>query len=204
MPVLNFEKQIVRLKIVYYGPGLSGKTTNLQMLHRAYPQGRRGELVQLDTDVDRTLYFDYFPGDLGNMGNFQIKLDFFTVPGQLHYNHTRRMVLDGVDGLVFVADSSPEREVSNLRSLQNLQENLASFGRDLGSVPHVFQWNKRDLRRCLPIATLESDLNLHGAPSNGAIAISRIGVWETQRKIVRLTLKSFRTNQSRMGVRSHV
>ena len=147
------------LKVVYYGPGLSGKTTNLVQLHQRCPRGQRGALVQLDTESERTLFFDYFPLNVGNLGGYKVKVDFFTVPGQSFYQATRRAVLEGVDGLVFVADSAEDREGANMVARSDLVKNLEATGRTLESVRHVYQWNKRDVRRPLPLRFLEQMLN---------------------------------------------
>lgn len=187
----------VCLKIVFYGPGLSGKTTNLLRLHERLPSDARGELIQLDTDTERTLFFDYFPASAGKVGKYTIKLDFFTVPGQSFYAATREAVLFGVDGLVFVADSSPEREQANLVSHADMVSTLAAQGRDLATMPHVYQWNKRDLKRALPTRLMSSMLNPHGASEFEAIASEGVGVHETQQEIARLALAALTKPQQR-------
>ena len=180
------------LKVVYYGPGLSGKTTNLVQLHQRCPRGQRGALVQLDTESERTLFFDYFPLNVGNLGGYKVKVDFFTVPGQSFYQATRRAVLEGVDGLVFVADSAEDREGANMVARSDLVKNLEATGRTLESVPHVYQWNKRDVRRPLPLRFLEQMLNPEAAPSIEARAHEGIGVWETQNAALKLVFESLR------------
>lgn len=192
MPHFNRLKREVALKIVYYGPGLSGKTTNLVALHGRYPEGQRGRLVKLDTEQERTLFFDYFPVSLGTVRGFAVRVDFFTVPGQSYYNVTRRTVLTGADGIVFVADSDPRREEANLVSHQNMIENLEKVGLAIGAIPVVYQWNKRDLPNPLPTSVLELQLNPGRHPSIEAVASRGEGVWETERQILALTLKSLR------------
>lgn len=182
----------VVVKVVYYGPGLSGKTTNLVQLHQLCPKNQRGALVQLDTETERTLFFDYFPLVAGQLKGFRVKVDFFTVPGQSFYHATRRAVLEGVDGFVFVADSNEDREGANLVSREDLARNLLETGRSLEEVPHVFQWNKRDARRVTPIPVLEAMLNPGGAPSFAAIASRGEGVWETQTALSRLVFERLR------------
>lgn len=189
---INRTAREIALKIVYYGPGLCGKTTNLVRLHGEYATDQRGALVKLDTETERTLFFDYFPIALGTVGGHRVKIDFFTVPGQSFYQATRQAVLEGVDGIVFVADSSPDREEANLVSHDDLVRTLAARGRDLGQIPHVCQWNKRDLRDALPVALLDRALNPHRAPTVEAVASSGVGVWETQNRIVRDVLQVLR------------
>jgi mutual gliding-motility protein MglA len=185
---INRRRNEIGIKIVYYGPGLSGKTTNLEWLHRRLPNDRRGDLIQLATETERTLFFDYFPYSLGSSGEYAIKVDFFTVPGQSFYHETRRAVLDGVDGIVFVADSDPSREQANELARMDMVRSLADRGRDLADVPHVYQWNKRDTRSPVPVRFLERVLNPEGAPSFEAIAVSGSGVLETQDAVVREVL----------------
>ena len=192
MPYIVPASRSLRVKIVYYGPGLSGKTTNLMKLYEAFPPTSRGKLIQLDTETERTLFFDYFPLSLGTLGNYKIKVDFFTVPGQSFYNATRRTVLEGADGVVFVADSSERREQANLVALKNMHQNLESLGISIDQLPIVFQWNKRDASDALPISVLESTLNPKKAPSVPAVASRCEGVHETHSLIVRAVLERIR------------
>lgn len=185
---INARKNELNLKVVYYGPGLSGKTTNLVWLHARLPVAHRGDLVQLDTETERTLFFDYFPYRLGDAGRYRIKIDFFTVPGQSFYQATRRAVLDGVDGIVFVADSDPHREQANLLAREDMVSSLAERGRELGDVPLVYQWNKRDVPKATPVSLLERLLNPEGAPAVEAVACDGVGVFETQDLLVRQVL----------------
>lgn len=189
---INRAAREISLKVVYYGPGLGGKTTNLVRLHASCSAEQRGELIRLDTETERTLFFDYFPLAFGTIGGHRVKIDFFTVPGQSFYRNTRQAVLEGVDGLVFVADSQPDREEANLVSREDLVGSLAARGRTLADVPHVYQWNKRDVHRATPVRVLERALNPEGAPALEAIATSGVGVWETQAQIVRLVLLGLR------------
>lgn len=181
---VNVAKRLVTVKVVYYGPGLSGKTVNLRHLHGDFPQDARGALLEFDTETERTLFFDYFPAVLGRIGEFRVKVDFFTVPGQSFYQATRRAVLEGCDGIVFVADSGEAREDANLQSRDDMVRTLGAMGRSLDEVPHVYQWNKRDLPDAMPIAWLESALNPERAPSFPAVALRGEGVWETHEGIL--------------------
>ena len=193
MARINPTKRQVTVKLVYYGPGLSGKTTNLRHLHEVYPHQERGDMVELDTETERTLFFDYFPANLGTIAGFGLKADFFTVPGQSFYNATRRAVLEGADGIAFVADSSEQREEANLVTLANLHENLAASHRELADIPMVFQWNKRDLPDALPTRLLERQLNERGLPSFEAVAVDGQGVWETQKALLAAVLQDLRS-----------
>lgn len=188
---------LLTVKIVYYGPGLSGKTTNLQWLHEAYPPDTRGDLVKLDTESERTLFFDYFPASLGRIGRYRVKANFFTVPGQSFYNATRRTVIAGADGIVFVADSRASREEANLVSLANLEANMSATGRGIDRVPLVFQWNKRDAPDAVPEKLLQRMLNPHGRPAFGAVAMRGEGVWDTQAAILQQVMQMLRTQASR-------
>lgn len=192
MAQFNRAKREVALKIVYYGPGLAGKTTNLVRLHDHYPARAKGELVQLDTEQERTLFFDYFPGVLGKIRGYDIRVDYFTVPGQSYYNITRRTVLSGADGVVFVADSDPRREQANVTAHANLIENLAYFGVASAELPIVYQWNKRDVAGALPTRVLEQALNTRGAPSFDAVATEGVGVRETERAVLNSVLRTMR------------
>ena len=150
MVQINFAAREVNCKIVYYGPGLSGKTTNLEMIHTKIPASHRGELTSIATEGDRTLFFDFMPLDLGKIGGMTTRFQLYTVPGQVYYNATRKLVLQGVDGIIFVADSQQGKLQENIDSLRNLEENLAEYGLDLTAIPHVFQYNKRDLPNIIP------------------------------------------------------
>ncbi|MGD0525243.1 MAG: GTPase domain-containing protein, partial [Polyangiaceae bacterium] len=192
MPTLNRLKRELLLKIVFYGPGLGGKTTTLHHVHSATKPENRGELVSLATDTDRTLYFDYLPVKLLQVGDVTVKLQLYTVPGQVYYAATRRLVLNGVDGLVFVADTQAARLDANLESLDDLNANLAESGRKLSTIPHVFQYNKRDLPDLVPLDELDRRLNLFGAPSVGTIATRGDGVFDVLERITRLVIEAYR------------
>ena len=145
MALVNYNQREISAKLVYYGPGLSGKTTNIQFIHKKLRSEHRGKLMSLATKTDRTLFFDFLPVDLGEIQGFKTRFHLYTVPGQVFYNATRKLVLKNVDGVVFVADSQAHRMGSNIESLKNLEENLAEYGKDLQSMPFILQYNKRDL-----------------------------------------------------------
>jgi signal recognition particle receptor subunit beta len=190
MVQINFAQKSVNVKIVYYGPGMSGKTTNLEVVHQRAPQENRGELTSISTDGDRTLFFDYMPLELGTVAGMRTCFQVYTVPGQVYYNSTRKLVLQGVDGVIFVADSAPSMLEQNLESLRNLEENLNEYGKSLSSLPHVVQWNKRDLGNAMAVEELERHLNLHKAPTFEAVANTGQGVFPTLKALATLVLKS--------------
>lgn len=179
-------------KIVYYGPGLGGKTTTLEHIHATAKPEHRGKLVSLATPVDRTLYFDFLPVRLPQVRGMNVRLQLFTVPGQVYFNATRKLVLTGADGVVFVSDSQIARADANLESFENLRENLAEQGRDLATTPLVFAHNKRDLPELLPVTELDSMLNPFGAPSIATSAKLGEGVYETLEKISERVLEAFK------------
>jgi mutual gliding-motility protein MglA len=181
-------------KIVYYGPGLSGKTTTLQYIHAASKPEHRGKMVSLATPVDRTLYFDFLPIRIPRVRGMGVRLQLFTVPGQVYYNATRKLVLTGADGLVFVSDSQARRVDANLETFENLQENLREHGRALANVPHVLHHNKRDLVDILPMGSLDEMLNPHKAPSFGTVATGGDGIFEGLEAITKLVLTDFESS----------
>jgi signal recognition particle receptor subunit beta len=189
---LNYTSMQFTAKIVYYGPGLCGKTTNLQWIHDKTAPRSRGQMISLETEGDRTLFFDLLPLDVGIIGGMKVRLQLYTVPGQVFYNATRRLVLKGVDGVVFVADSQAPALEPNEEALANLKQNLEELGIDVAEVPIVYQYNKRDLRNIVPVKRLEKVLNPGRAPSFEAAAIHGVGVFETLKEISRLTLKAVR------------
>lgn len=191
MPVVNPLARELVFKIVYYGPGLGGKTTTLQHIHATTKAEHRGKMVSLATPVDRTLYFDFLPIRLPTARGMGVRLQLFTVPGQVYYNATRRLVLTGADGIVFVADSQRARLDANLESLANLSENLREHGRKLSDVPHVIAYNKRDLYDVVSIEELERQLDQFGAPSFATCATAGDGVYETLDAIARAVLDDF-------------
>jgi signal recognition particle receptor subunit beta len=191
MPVVNSQAREVAFKIVYYGPGLGGKTTSLQHVHTTTKPEHRGKMVSLATPVDRTLYFDFLPLRVPDFKDLTVRLQLFTVPGQVYYNATRKLVLTGADGVIFVADSQRSRVEANLESLRNLQENLEEQGRSLDEMPHVLQYNKRDLVELVPIEEMEQRLNMHAAPSFASVASSGEGVYEALEAITRAVVEDF-------------
>jgi len=185
MSLVNFTTREITCKIVYYGPGRSGKTTNLQYIYTQVPDNRRGRMVSLATQTDRTLFFDFLPLDLGSISGFTTKFQLYTVPGQVYYNATRKLVLQGADGVVFVADSQVRQLDENIESLQNLQANILEHGIDIRTLPTVLQFNKQDLPRDLILGPQELDdaLNFRGWPSFTADALHGQGVFETLKAI---------------------
>ncbi|HEU5077220.1 MAG TPA: GTPase domain-containing protein [Polyangiaceae bacterium] len=206
MPVVNPLARELVFKIVYYGPGLGGKTTTLQHIHATTKAEHRGKMVSLATPVDRTLYFDFLPIRLPTARGMGVRLQLFTVPGQVYYNATRRLVLTGADGIVFVADSQRARLDANLESLANLGENLREHGRKLSDVPHAIAYNKRDLYDVVSIEELERQLDQFGAPSFATCATQGDGVYETLDAIARAVLDDFerRTPEGRELVASEL
>jgi signal recognition particle receptor subunit beta len=193
MVSINYATREVSCKIVYYGPGLSGKTTNLQYVHQKVPANTKGKLISLATDADRTLYFDFLPINIGAINGFAAKFQLYTVPGQVYYNATRKLVLRGVDGLVFVADSQPDKMDENIESLNNLRENLAEYGYNLDEIPIVIQYNKQDLPNVLGTEELHRSLNPAGWPEFRASATEGFGVFDTLKCILKLVLDKART-----------
>ena len=179
MPTVNEETLEVQFKLVFSGSALSGKTSNVAAVHAALDEEQRGDLISLNTSSDRTLFFDYLPVNPVLIEGYQTKFLLYTVPGQVVYNATRELVLRGVDGLVFVADSDPDRWDANMEAWQNLLQTLQNNGRDLSEIPLVFQYNKRDLPNAVPLAELERQLNPHGFPAFEAAAPAGKGVLET-------------------------
>ncbi len=198
MVQINFGQKQINAKIVYYGPGMSGKTTNLEIVHQRAPQPNKGELTSISTDGDRTLFFDFMPLDLGTVAGMRTCFQIYTVPGQVYYNSTRKLVLQGVDGVVFVADSSAAMVEENLESMRNLEQNLAEYGKNLANMPLIIQYNKRDLPDALPVEELNQLLNPHGAPFFEAIANSGQGVFPTLKARAAAVLESIHT-QNRSG-----
>lgn len=195
MASINYAFKEISCKIVYYGPGLSGKTTNLQYVHQKIPSQTRGELISLATDQDRTLYFDFLPVDIGKIHGFSTKFQLYTVPGQVYYNATRKLVLRGVDGLVFVADSQRSKMDENIESLQNLVENLSEYGYDPDKIPLVFQYNKRDLPDLSSVEELEKRLNPKGLFYFEAVATKGVGVFDTLKCVSKLVLDQAKRKQ---------
>lgn len=183
MPTYNFKDRELTAKIVYYGPGMCGKTTNLQLVHEKMKDEMRGKLVSIATESDRTIYFDLLPLSLGKIAGLTFTVRVFTVPGQIYYSETRRLVLQGADGVVFVADSGKDKLAENIESLRDLKKNLAANNIEYDKIPIVLQWNKRDLPEVLPISALERAVNDRGAKTLEAVAVKGEGVLETLRTI---------------------
>ena len=190
MVLFNAATKELTAKIVYYGPGLCGKTTNLQHVYDTLPGEGRGKMLSLATQTDRTLFFDFLPIDLGTIRGMKTRIQLYTVPGQVFYDATRKLVLRGADAVVFVADSQAPALESNKESFQNLIANLKEQGTDLSKIPHVIQWNKRDTPNALPVGTLDREINLFGAPTFEACAMRGEGVKETLTGVAKLVLRS--------------
>lgn len=200
MVQLNLALREINCKIVYFGPGLSGKTTNLEQVFEKAPEENRGQLTSIATESDRTLFFDFMPLNLGQVSGMNTKFQLYTVPGQVYYNSTRKLVLRGADGVVFVADSSPDKVEENIESLDNLEECLAEQGRSLADMPHVIQFNKRDLPDALSIEDMERQLNRHGAPVFEGVASKGEGVVETFKALSGLVLEKVKAmSEERQG-----
>ena len=189
MSLVNYSTREITSKIVYYGPGRSGKTTNLQYIHGQVPEDRRGRMVSLATETDRTLFFDFLPLDLGTISGFQTRFQLYTVPGQVYYDATRKLVLQGADGVVFVADSQRAQRDENVESFRNLQVNLLEQGVDPRTIPIVLQYNKRDLPDVMSVEEMDDLLNYRDLPRFEAQALGGIGVFDTLKGISELVLR---------------
>jgi mutual gliding-motility protein MglA len=192
MSFVNYHTKEINCKIVYYGPGLGGKTTNIQYIYQKTSSQNKGQMITLNTENERTLFFDFLPLDLGEIRGFRTRFHLYTVPGQVFYEANRKLILRGVDGLVFVADSQVERMEANLESLQSLERNLAEQGYDLSKVPTVMQWNKRDLPNVVPVEDLQFQLNKRKLPAFEAIATKGDGVFETLKMISKSVLMNIK------------
>jgi mutual gliding-motility protein MglA len=190
MSMINYASREINCKIVYYGPGLCGKTTNLEYVYKKVNPATRGKMISLATENERTLFFDFLPVDLGTIRGFKTRFHLYTVPGQVYYNASRRLILKGVDGIVFVADSQAERMDANLASMQNLYENLADYGYEPGNLPLVLQYNKRDLPSSIPTAELRAQLNPGGLEEYEAVATQGEGVFDTLRAVSKRVIKA--------------
>jgi len=188
MSFVNYHTKEINCKIVYYGPGLGGKTTNIQYIYQKTTSQNKGQMVTLNTENERTLFFDFLPLDLGEIRGFKTRFHLYTVPGQVFYEASRKLILRGVDGLVFVADSQVERMEANLESFRGLEKNLNDQGYDMTKVPLVFQWNKRDLPNIVPVEDLQFQLNKKQLPAFEAVATSGRGVFETLKMISKSVL----------------
>ncbi len=192
MSFINYSSREISCKIVYYGPGLCGKTTNLQYIYAKTNPEAKGKMISLATETDRTLFFDFLPLSLAEIRGFKTRFHLYTVPGQVFYDASRKLILKGVDGVVFVADSQVERMEANLESVDNLKINLAEQGYDLAKVPFVLQYNKRDLPNVVPVEELRRALNPSGIPEYQAVAPTGVGVFDTLKAVAKLVLTELR------------
>ncbi len=192
MTFINYASREINCKIVYYGPGLCGKTTNLQYIYDSTAPQAKGKLISLATETDRTLFFDFMPLELGTVRGFKTRFHLYTVPGQVYYDASRKLILKGVDGVVFVADSQEERMDANIESLYNLEENLKSQGYDLVNIPYVLQLNKRDLPNVISVEELSNELNRKNEPVYEAVAAKGDGVFDTLKAVAKQVLTELR------------
>jgi signal recognition particle receptor subunit beta len=192
MTFINYASREINCKIVYYGPGLCGKTTNLQYIYDSTAPAAKGKLISLATETDRTLFFDFMPLELGTVRGFKTRFHLYTVPGQVYYDASRKLILKGVDGVVFVADSQEERLDANLESLYNLEENLQTQGYNLLDLPYVLQLNKRDLPNVVPIEDLVGELQRKNEPVFEAVAMDGTGVFDTLKAVAKQVLTELR------------
>jgi len=197
MASINYALKEISCKIVYYGPGMCGKTTNLQFIHQHITEDRKGKMVSLATPGERTLFFDFLPLEAPSIHGFDTKFQVYTVPGQVMYNSTRRLVLRGVDGVIFVCDSQWEKMRENVESFHNMEDNLASYNCSLDTIPYVVQYNKRDLGNVAPVRFLDWLINHRQVPSYEASAVEGAGVFETLNHACRLVLSNLRSKQQR-------
>ncbi len=188
MALVNYGTKEITFKLVYYGTGLGGKTTNLKVIHSQLAPQTRGELVSLATETERTLFFDFMPLDLGTINGFKARISMYTVPGQEEYNKSRKLILRDVDGIVFVADSSIVRSEENQASLQNMMDNLKEYKLTLEDIPWVLQYNKRDISNMMPVERMEAELNKMSVPAFEAVALEGKGVFATLKAITKLML----------------
>jgi mutual gliding-motility protein MglA len=188
VPFINFPAREINCKLVYYGPGLGGKTANLQWIYDHTGAAQKGKMISLATETDRTLFFDFLPIDLGTVRGFKTRIHLYTVPGQVFYEASRKLILKGADGVVFVADSQAERLDANLETLDNLREHLKEHKLDFNTIPYVLQLNKRDLPGILPVEELAKHLQVKGEPIVEAVAVTGQGIFETLREVAKLVL----------------
>ncbi len=193
MSFVNYYTKEVNCKIVYYGPGLGGKTTNIQYVYQKTSGTTKGQMISLNTENERTLFFDFLPLELGDIRGFKTRFHLYTVPGQVFYEASRKLILRGVDGLVFVADSQVEKMEANIESLKGLEKNLEEQGYDIKRIPLVMQWNKRDLPNISSVVDLEKELNIYKVPQFEAVAVKGTGVFETLKSISKLVLMNLKS-----------
>lgn len=194
MSLINYSSREINCKIVYYGPGLCGKTTNIQYVYNKVDPGTKGKLITLATEMDRTLFFDFLPLELGTVKGFKTRFHLYTVPGQVYYDASRKLILRGVDGIVFVADSQTSRYDANIESLYNLHENLEDYKLKVEDIPFVIQYNKRDMPEIISLEDLEQELNPESFPSFEAIAVKGDGVFDTLKAVAKGVLKKLSKN----------
>ena len=190
MSLINYSSREINCKIVYYGPGLGGKTTNIQYVYDKLSPETKGKLVTLATEMDRTLFFDFLPLELGQVKGYKTRFHLYTVPGQVYYNASRKLILRGVDGIVFVGDSAESRFEANIESLYNLHENLKEYDLELDKIPFVMQWNKRDVSDALSVEELQQELNPEGYDFFEAVAIKGTGVFDTLKCVAKKVLRN--------------
>lgn len=190
MSMINYASREINCKIVYYGTGLGGKTTNLEYIYSRVNPETKGKMISLATETERTLFFDFLPIDLGEVRGFKTRFHLYTVPGQVYYNASRRLILKGVDGLIFVADSQASRAEANIEAMHNLYENLETYGYDLESIPFAIQYNKRDMPGILSPEDLRAQINPMGAPDFEGVAIDGTGVFETLSCVSKLVIET--------------
>jgi signal recognition particle receptor subunit beta len=190
MSMINYASREINCKIVYYGTGLGGKTTNLEYIYSRVNPDTKGKMISLATESERTLFFDFLPIDLGEVRGFKTRFHLYTVPGQVYYNASRRLILKGVDGLVFVADSQASRAEANIEAMHNLYENLETYGYELDKIPFAIQYNKRDMPNILPVTELRAQINPMGVPDFEGTAVQGKGVFETLSCVSKLVVQS--------------
>lgn len=190
MSLINYSSREINVKIVYYGPGLCGKTTNIQYIYNKVSPETKGKLITLATEMDRTLFFDFLPLELGEVKGFKTRFHLYTVPGQVYYDASRKLILRGVDGIVFVADSQASRYDANIESLYNLHENLKEYNIRLEDIPFSIQYNKRDLNDIISVEDLEQELNPRKYPSFEAVAVNGTGVFNTLKSVAKSVLRN--------------
>jgi signal recognition particle receptor subunit beta len=195
MSFINYSSREINCKIVFYGPGLCGKTTNLQWIYKKTNPDSKGKMISLATETERTLFFDFLPLALGEIRGFKTRFHLYTVPGQVFYDASRKLILKGVDGVVFVADSQIERMEANIESIENLRLNLSEQGYDLDKVPFIIQYNKRDLPNVVPLEEMKKVLNPRGVPDYEAVAMDGTGVFDTLKAIAKLVIMELKKGQ---------
>ena len=197
MSFINYLSREINCKIVYYGPGLCGKTTNLQYIYNRTNPDAKGKMISLATETERTLFFDFLPLEIGEIRGFKTRFHLYTVPGQVFYDASRKLILKGVDGVVFVADSQMLRAEANIESMDNLRTNLAEQGYNLDTLPYVIQYNKRDMPNVTPVEELRSMLNVAHVPDFSAVATTGEGVFETLKSVAKLVLTELKRGAAR-------